>query len=60
MSKQLVAARDLPSGHVLAKDDVAARSPGGGLTPDRIGEVLGGTLAVPLAMDEAISLDALS
>jgi N-acetylneuraminate synthase/sialic acid synthase len=60
MSKQLVAARDLPSGHVLANDDVAARSPGGGLTPDRTGEVLGGTLAVPLAMDEAISLDALS
>ncbi len=56
MSKQLVAARNLPAGHVLTADDVAARSPGGGLTPDRLGEVLGRALTAPLALDEAISL----
>jgi sialic acid synthase len=59
MSKCLVAARDLPAGHVLAAEDIAARSPGGGLTPDRLAEVLGRTLAVPLAVDEAISPDGL-
>jgi sialic acid synthase len=59
MSKRLVAARDLPAGHVLAVEDIAARSPGGGLTPDRLSEVLGRTLAVPLAVDEAISPDGL-
>jgi len=57
MSKQLVAARDLPAGHVLTADDVAARSPGGGLTPDRLGEVLGRTLTAPLTLDEAIDPD---
>jgi sialic acid synthase SpsE len=59
MSKQLVAARDLPAGHELTSGDVAARSPGGGLTPDRLEEVLGRTLASPLAADEAISPEGL-
>ncbi len=59
MSKQLVAARDLPAGHELTSDDVAARSPGGGLTPDRLEEVLGRTLVSPLAADEAISPEGL-
>jgi sialic acid synthase len=59
MSKQLVSSRDLPAGHVLTSEDVAARSPGGGMTPDRIGEVLGRTLLAPLATDDSISPDVL-
>ena len=59
MSKQLVAARDLPDGHVVAAEDVLARSPGGGLTPDRLGEVVGRTLTAPLAADEAFEVDRL-
>jgi len=55
MSKCLVAARDLPQGHVLAADDLAARSPGGGMTPDMIGEAVGRTLRVPLGIDDMIA-----
>jgi sialic acid synthase len=54
MSKQLVAARPLTAGQVLSADDVAARSPGGGLTPDHLPEVVGRTLAVDLAADAPI------
>ncbi len=48
MSKQLVAARGLPAGHVLQPEDIDLRSPGGGMTPDRLGELIGATLAVPV------------
>ena len=54
MSKRLVAARDLPAGHVLAADDIVARSPGGGITPDRLGEVLGRALAAAVAADDPL------
>src|SRR5215204_3064101 len=33
MSKKLVAARDLPRGHVLRREDLAVKSPGDGLPP---------------------------
>jgi sialic acid synthase len=59
MSKQLVAARDLPVGHTVGAEDVLARSPGGGLTPDRLGDVIGRTLTAPVSVDQPFSLDAL-
>ena len=59
MSKQLVAARDLPAGHVVTLEDVAARSPGGAMTPDRLHEVVGRSLAAGLAADQAFSPDLL-
>lgn len=52
MAKSLVAARDLPAGHVLGADDIAARSPGGGLPPYRIGELLGCSLASAMLRDQ--------
>jgi N-acetylneuraminate synthase/sialic acid synthase len=55
MGKQLVAARPLPAGHVLAEGDLVAKSPAeGGLPPYRLDELLGRTLARALAPDEAI------
>ena len=33
MAKKLVAARDLPAGHVLSRDDIAIKSPNDGLGP---------------------------
>lgn len=53
MSKQLVAARDLPAGHVVTAADILARSPGGAMTPDRIDEVVGKTLKADLGFEEA-------
>jgi N-acetylneuraminate synthase/sialic acid synthase len=55
MGKQLVAARPLPAGHVLADGDLVAKSPAeGGIPPYRLDDLVGGTLARALAVDEAI------
>lgn len=56
MAKKLVAARDLPAGHVLTVRDVAVKSPGdGGLAPFELDNVLGRTLSRNLAEDEALA-----
>ena len=56
MGKKLVAARDLPAGHVLDRGDLVAKSPAdGGLRPYELDELLGRTLVRPLAEDEAIA-----
>ncbi|MEV8623562.1 N-acetylneuraminate synthase family protein [Streptomyces sp. NBC_01268] len=57
MGKKLVAHRDLPAGHRLTLEDVAIKSPGDGLTPDRLADVVGRSLARPLAADADIVLD---
>jgi N-acetylneuraminate synthase/sialic acid synthase len=58
MGKKLVAARDLPAGHVLAPGDLEARSPAdGGLPPYELDRLLGGTLRRPLAVEEEIALE---
>lgn len=60
MGKKLVAARDLPAGHVLTEADVACKSPGDGLKPYRLAEILGRTLLEPLGTDESIRLESLA
>jgi sialic acid synthase len=59
MSKKLVAARDLPTGHVLRAEDVALKSPGDGLPPHMLDVVVGRTLLRPLRADDTIQLAAL-
>ena len=54
MSKKLVAARDLPRGHVLRREDLAVKSPGDGLPPYLIDEIVGRTLLRALCADEPI------
>ena len=55
MGKKLVAARDLPEGHVLEPGDLLAKSPADeGLPPHALDELLGCPLARALAEDEAI------
>jgi sialic acid synthase len=57
MGKKLVAARELPAGHVLAADDVAIKSPsGGGLPPYEYDAVIGRRLARPVAADQGLTL----
>lgn len=55
--KSLVARRDLPVGHVLTEADLAAKRPGDGLLPNRIGEVLGRRLVGPLRADQPVRLE---
>ncbi|MCX4967309.1 N-acetylneuraminate synthase family protein [Streptomyces sp. NBC_00654] len=57
MGKKLVAHRDLPAGHRLIMEDVAIKSPGDGLTPDRLADVVGRHLGRPLAADADITLE---
>ncbi|MEJ7892739.1 MAG: N-acetylneuraminate synthase family protein [Solirubrobacteraceae bacterium] len=59
MGKKLVAARDLPAGHVLGDDDVAAKSPADGLPPYERDEMLGRRLKQPLMEDSALTFEAL-
>ncbi len=55
MGKQLVAARPLPVGHVLAEGDLVAKSPAdGGLPPYRLDVLVGRPLLRALAEDEAV------
>jgi len=54
MSKKIVAISDLPPHHVLEASDLALRSPGGGLPPYRIGDLVGRSLTRPISADEAL------
>jgi sialic acid synthase len=58
MGKKLVAARDLPAGHVLGEGDLAAKSPAdGGLPPYELDRLLGRRLLRPLAFEQDVALE---
>ena len=54
MGKKLVTARDLPPGHTLAREDVAIKSPGDGLPPYELDNVVGRTTTRSFEKDESI------
>lgn len=54
MGHSLYAARPLPSGHTLTRDDLAIKSPGGGVPPSRLAEYIGRSLQLDLAEDEPL------
>ena len=60
MGKKLVAARNLPVGHVLGPDDICIKSPGDGLPPYELSNVLGRKTLRSLTEDEDITIEALS
>jgi N-acetylneuraminate synthase/sialic acid synthase len=57
MGKKIVAARALPSGHVLAQGDLAFKSPGDGLAPYNESLFYGKALKRAVAEDDALTLD---
>ncbi len=59
MGKKLVAARELPAGHVLTEDDIAFKSPGDGIPPYELERVLGSTLRRPVLEDDTLTLELL-
>lgn len=60
MGKKLVAARDLPAGHVLTQDDVEMKSPGDGLPPYELDNVLGRAIVRPISAEESITFEILN
>jgi sialic acid synthase len=60
MGKKLVAARDLPAGHALRREDIAIKSPGDGLPPYEIDKVLGRVTRYGLSADDDITFEALN
>jgi sialic acid synthase len=59
MSKKLVAAADLPAGHVLRIEDIALKSPGDGLPPYELDRFIGRTLRHPVREDAAFTFELL-
>lgn len=59
MGKKIVAARDLPAGHTLRREDLAFKSPGDGLPPYELDRVLGRTLRHPLGEETALTFELL-
>src|SRR5438874_3413392 len=58
MGKKLVAARELPAGHVLAPGDIDAKSPAdGGLPPYELERLLGRRLQHPLAFEDSVTFE---
>ena len=60
MGKMIVAARNLPTGHVLEMDDLEFRSPADGLAPSMTGLVLGKSLLSGKLKYQAILLEDLA
>jgi len=59
MAKKLVAAHDLPAGHVLTEDDIAAKSPGDGLPPYELDRLIGRRLRYPVTAELALTFELL-
>jgi sialic acid synthase len=57
MGKKLVAARDLPAGHVLTAADVAIKSPGDGLPPYYLDQIIGQALSRDVRADQSLTLE---
>jgi N-acetylneuraminate synthase/sialic acid synthase len=57
MGKKIVAARTLHAGQVLRREDLALKSPGDGIPPYELDNVIGRTLRHPLTEDAALMLE---
>jgi sialic acid synthase len=57
MAKKIVAATTLPAGHVLRREDLALKSPGDGLPPYELENVIGRILRHPLGEDVALTFE---
>ncbi len=60
MGKSLVVAHDLPAGHVLTPADIVMKSPGGGIPPYELDQVIGLATTRALHADDFLSVDVLA
>ena len=59
MGKKIVAAHDLVANHLLSLEDIAIKSPGDGLSPDHLPNILNKRLIKALKADENITYECL-
>ena len=59
MGKSLVIARDLPAGHMIRREDIVMKSPGGGIPPYELDKVLGRVTLKQLYEDDFLTFEAL-
>jgi N-acetylneuraminate synthase/sialic acid synthase len=55
-----VAARDLPAGHALRREDITLKSPGDGLPPYELEKVIGRVTRGALNKDDDITFEVLN
>lgn len=60
MGKKLVAARDLPAGYTLRREDIAIKSPGDGLQPYEIDKIIGRVTRDAMKEDDDFNFKALN
>jgi N-acetylneuraminate synthase/sialic acid synthase len=60
MGKKLVAARDLPAGYTIRREDIALKSPGDGLPPYEMDKVIGRVTRQELKEDDDITYEVLN
>jgi len=60
MGKKLVAARDLPAGYTIRREDIALKSPGDGLPPYELNKVIGRATRQELNEDDDITYEVLN
>jgi sialic acid synthase len=60
MAKSLVAAHDLPAGHIVTRNDVAFKCPAGGLPPYELENVVGKKVKVALPEDAQFAFENLN
>jgi N-acetylneuraminate synthase/sialic acid synthase len=60
MSKKLVAAHHIEAGHTLTHEDIAMRSPGNGLHPNHLNQLIGQKTLTPLHPDQDLKLEHLA
>jgi sialic acid synthase len=56
MGKSLVAAAELKSGETVSKESIAMKSPGGGIPPYELDDVIGKTLSKDVAEDQQFTM----
>ena len=57
MRRSIIASVDICKGHVLAEQDLDAKRPGTGISPDKIGELIGKKAVRDIEADTLISYD---
>ena len=55
-----MAARDLPAGHTIRREDIAIKSPGDGLQPYEMDKVIGRATRQAVSIDDDITIEVLN